>query len=116
MYNNDTDLLFPSRVIPSLRKLRSQTWRDLVEQVLSQDGQGTEQLAFVLMMVRLGGCTSCQADSYRALQGCTLCARQTVRRFQGNDEALVALFTKALQDIERLREKKARQRPKHKSV
>lgn len=110
MYNSDTNLLFPTRVIPSLRELRGQPWKDLVDRVMAQETgtPGVDQLAFVLMMVRLGGCTSCQADSFRALQGCTLCARQTVRRYRGNDEDLAALFARAQKDIERMQQKKFR--------
>ncbi len=103
MYNNGADLLFPTRVIPSLRLLRGQPWRDLVDQVLAaeQSAPSLDRIAFILMMVRLVGCASCQADSYRALQGCAVCASQTVRRYRGKDEDLAALFANAKREIEK---------------
>lgn len=99
MYNADTELLFPSRVIETLRSLRGDTWRDLVDRVNSLEPDNVDHLAFVLMMIRLGGCVSCNADSFRAMRGCTQCARQTIRRFRGTDQDLVDLFTEARQDV-----------------
>lgn len=99
MYNVDTELLFPSRVIPTLRNLRGAAWRELVDQVLNKDLSDIDNLAFVLMMIRLGGCSSCQADSFRALRGCTQCAYQTIRRYRGDDEDLLQLFTDARKEI-----------------
>jgi radical SAM superfamily enzyme len=52
-------------------------------------------------MVRLGGCVSCNADSFRAMRGCTQCARQTVRRFRGTDQDLVEQFNEAKADVEK---------------
>ena len=101
MYNTDTDLLFPPRVIPSLRGLRSEPWRRLVDEVLACDSLDLDRLAFVLMLIRLGGCTSCHADSFRALRGCTHCANQTVRRFRGSDQELITLFQEARVEIEK---------------
>ncbi len=108
MYNSETDLLFPTRVIPSLRLLRGKPWRDLVDQVLAaeQSAPSLDRIAFILMMVRLVGCASCQADSYRALQGCSICASQTIRRYRGNDEDLAILFANAKKEIEKLSQKK----------
>lgn len=99
MYQNDAEMLFPPRVIPSLRNLRGQEWQQLVDQVLcSQDGS-LEQQAFCLMMVRLDGCLTCHADSYRAMRGCTLCAQQTVARFKGSDQELLAAYERARADM-----------------
>ena len=99
MYNNDTELLFPSRVIPTLRTLRGEGWRNLVDQLESQSLEGVEHAAFTMMMVRMGGCVSCNADSFRAMRGCTQCARQTVRRFRGSDLDLAEQFNQACQEV-----------------
>ncbi len=109
MYNTDTELLFPSRVIPSLRSLRNEAWRALADRVNALEQSSPEHLAFVLMMVRLDGCVSCNADSFRAMRGCTQCARQTVRRFRGSDQDLIALYNEACKDVERLAEKSAKE-------
>lgn len=101
MYNSDTDLLFPPRVIPTLRDLRGKEWRDLIDRVLEQDPTALDRLAFVLFMVRLGGCTSCQADSFRAMQGCTMCVNQTVRRYRGSDHELIKLYKDAQTEVAR---------------
>ncbi|HJW91187.1 MAG TPA: hypothetical protein VJ436_11150 [Anaerolineales bacterium] len=101
MYNNDTELLFPPRVIPTLRLLRGEDWQELVDRVLRADPTARERLAFVLMMVRLGGCVFCHADSFRAMRGCTQCARNTLRRFRGEDLELIELFDQASQEVDR---------------
>lgn len=100
MYNADTELLFPSRVISSLRSLRGEAWRELVDRVNDLPQDSLDHLAFVYMMVRLGGCISCNADSFRAMRGCTQCARQTIRRFRGTDQELIAQYQQARQEVE----------------
>ena len=100
MYNRDTDLLFPPRVIPTLRDLRGEAWRELVERVIYLEPTHLDRLAFVLLMIRLGGCTSCQSDSFRALRGCTQCAYQTIRRFRGSDDDLITLFNESRKDVQ----------------
>lgn len=101
MYNEDTDVLFPPRVIPQLQELRGESWRELVNKVLDQPADSTQRLAFVLMMIRLGGCMTCHADSFRAMRGCTQCAIQTVRRFRGSEEELLIHFQEAVAEIEK---------------
>ncbi len=105
MYNSDTDLLFPPRLIPSLRNLRGDSWRNLVDSVLECQPNDLDRLAFVLLMIRLSGCTSCHADSFRALRGCTQCAYQTVRRFRGSDQELLKQFAEARAEVEKYMEK-----------
>ncbi len=107
MYNSDTELLFPLRVIPELRAMRGEVWRDLVDQVTRTDADPLDQLAFVLVMVRLGGCVPCNADSFRAMRGCTQCARQTIRRFKGSDQDLVNQFQAAKREIKNYQQKQS---------
>jgi len=99
MYNSDTELLFPPRVIPVLRDLRGRKWEELVDQVVPQDEMSPDKLAFVLMMIRLNGCLTCNADSYRAMRGCTDCAVQTLRRNRDKDEKLLKMYAKAKNDL-----------------
>lgn len=101
MYNSDTDLLFPPRVIPMIRNLRGESWRDLVDNILEREPTDLDRLAFVLLMIRLMGCTSCQADSFRALRGCTQCATQTVRRYRGSDADLMRMFAESRREIDK---------------
>ncbi len=100
MYNRDTDLLFPPRLIPSLRDLRGEGWRFLVEEASSTEEPSLEQMAFVLMMARLANCAACTPDTYRSMLGCTHCATQTVRRYRGSDDDLRALFQQARAEVE----------------
>lgn len=101
MYQSDTEMMFPNRVIPTLRTARSgKAWRELVERVAQQPDGQEETLAFGLMMIRLGGCLTCHADSYRAMRGCTACAQQTVARFKESDDNLIKLYKKAQKDVE----------------
>jgi hypothetical protein len=100
LYNHDTDLLFPGRVIPTLRDQRGETWQELVARVGGAEPESVEHLAFILMMARLDGCASCNADSYRAMHGCTACARQTLKRYRGSDDDLLELYQSAKLDVE----------------
>lgn len=99
MTTNDTDFIFPPRVIPELRDLRGVTWREVIDNINNQAPDALERVAFVLMMVRLGGCTTCQADSFKAMRGCTLCAAQTVKRFRGDDTELINQLEAAKRDL-----------------
>jgi hypothetical protein len=99
MYNVDTEILFPSRVINSLKNLRGETWSTLVESVEVKDEKDPAHLSFVLLMVKLGSCASCNADSFRAMRGCTQCAKQTIKRFRGKDADLIHQYEEAEKEI-----------------
>jgi hypothetical protein len=105
MYNPDTDLLFPPRVIPELRAARGASWRQLVARVSASKDNSVERMAFILMMVRLDGCASCNADSFRAMNGCTSCAKQALKRFRGADSELIKLYKDAKTEMARHLEK-----------
>ncbi len=96
-----TELLFPPRLIPTLRDLRGDVWRELVDAVTPLPEDHPDKLAFCLMIIRLDSCLSCMSGSYRFMRGCELCATQSVSRFQGTDEELVALHQKAKEDLAR---------------
>ena len=98
-HQRDTELLFPARVIPSLRDLRDELWRELVKLVGSQDEASLDGLGFSLMMMRLDGCLTCHAGAHRARLGCTACAQQTVRRYKGTDADLLDEFRQARMDV-----------------
>ena len=102
MYTKN-ELMFPHRVIPSLRNLRGAEWRDLIDRVLAVPEGDEQSLAFVLMMVRLNGCMACETDSYRAMRGCDACAIQTLRRYKGPDRELLRAYQQALEDVRQFR-------------
>jgi hypothetical protein len=108
VYNPDTDMLFPARAIPNLKDLRGEEWADLVERVMNSEEDSIHHMGFTLMMIKLGGCTSCHADSFRAMRGCTQCSQQTIGRFKGTDEELEQRFTKARSEMEAYLEKRRR--------
>jgi hypothetical protein len=99
MYQSDAEILYPNRVTSTLRELRGGAWRQLVDNVLSRPEGDAATLAFTLMMIRLDGCLTCHADSYRAMRGCALCAQHTIERYKGTDEQLLAAFQQAQSDI-----------------
>lgn len=105
MYDK-TEMIFPPRVISSLRDLRGKRWQKLVDRVSALPEMHPDKLAFMLMMIRLVGCLKCAADSYRALRGCDLCARQTIGRFKGSDRDLLKQFALARKDVLRYLESK----------
>ncbi len=99
MYNDDTEILFPSRVIPELHTIRGGDWKHLVDAVLITEPSSHEHLAFVLMMIKLCGCVTCDADSFRGMRGCTQCGKQSIKRFRGDDEELIRLYNEALEEV-----------------
>jgi len=99
MYNADTELIFPPRIIPSLCTLRGATWKKMVEQVENSGDTSPEKIGFVLFMVRINGCVTCNADSFRAMHGCTQCSKQSIRRLKETDKSLVANYASAKQEV-----------------
>jgi hypothetical protein len=100
MQENSIDLLFPSRAIEVLGDIRGEAWRDIVKHLIDLEPTSPDRIAFVLMMVRLGGCFSCQSDSFRAMRGCILCSNTTVKRYKGSDQSLIDLYYEAKNDVE----------------
>jgi hypothetical protein len=94
------DLLFPPRMIASLRNLRGPEWAGLVDRVTKVPETDPESLAFTLMMVRLDGCVKCHEGSFKYMRGCQVCAVQTVMQFKGTDDELLVLYQKARRDID----------------
>jgi hypothetical protein len=107
MFNQDTEVLFPTRVIPTLRSLHGEEWGQLIDRLQSEDCSPAERHAFVLMMVKMCGCVGCNADSFRAMRGCTQCARQSVRRNRGGDHELVEQHKGLLREVEAALQKAA---------
>ncbi|HNS50768.1 MAG TPA: hypothetical protein PKO09_06250 [Anaerolineae bacterium] len=99
--NQRTDLLFPPKLIPALRNLRGEVWRDFVDTIVHLPETHPDKLAFCLLMIRLDACLSCLSGSYRFMRGCELCATQTIARYQGTDEELIAQYERAKHDLAR---------------
>jgi len=94
------ELLFPPRLMASLRDLRGPEWAELVNRVIKLPETDPDSLAFTLMMIRLDGCVKCHEGSFKYMRGCQLCATQTVMQFKGADADLVILYQKARRDID----------------
>jgi hypothetical protein len=101
MQSGSIDLLFPSRAIEPLRKLRGGGWENLINTLVELEPASLERIAFVLFMVRISGCTSCQSDSFRAMRGCVLCSSNTIKRYKGDDQNLIDLYDEAKLEINR---------------
>jgi hypothetical protein len=99
MYNADTELLFPPRIIPALRSLRGATWQKLINRIEKCDDASPEKVGFVLFMVRINGCASCNADSFRAMHGCTQCAKQAIHRLKEADRTLIKDYESAKAEV-----------------
>jgi hypothetical protein len=100
MNNSDTEILFPLRVVPCHLDIRGDEWKSLVSEILSDDVVLLDQLAFVLTVVKIAGCASCNSDSFRAMRGCTQCSIQAVRRFRGSDQEMLQMFRQCREDVE----------------
>jgi hypothetical protein len=107
MYNSDTEVLFPWRAVPSLKGIRGMEWDQLIDTVLSETVEDVDRQSFILMVVRIFGCTGCNSDSFRAMRGCAKCAQQSIRRYRGEDADLVKLFEKTKQEIKNYRKANA---------
>jgi hypothetical protein len=94
------ELLFPPRLIASLRNLRGPEWAELVDRVVKLPETDPESLAFALMMIRLDGCVKCHEGSFKYMRGCQLCATQTVMQFKGTDADMLDLYQKARRDLD----------------
>ena len=99
MLVNEADIIFPPRVIPELRDLRGIEWQKWIDRASGYSPDSQDRAALVLMMVKLAGCVTCQADSFKAMRGCALCAAQTIKRFRGEDNELFHLIEAAKQEI-----------------
>ena len=106
MYNPDTDVIFPPRVLPALADLRGELWHDLVIRVLGTRQESPEMMAFILMMARINNCATCNPDSYRSLNGCNTCSIQSIKRTHETDEALVENYETASNDVDKHIQKK----------
>lgn len=101
VYNSDTDLMFPLRVIPHLYNLRGDLWKAIIDEVTGEDALLVNQAAFTMMMVKMGSCQNCSVDSFRGMRGCTQCARQTIRRFRGSDQDLQRQYLLAQNEVQK---------------
>ncbi len=93
------ELLFPAHLISSLRDLRGEEWRMLVDRVAALPETHPDSLAFVLMMIELNGCLKCNSNNYKFLRGCYLCATQTVQSFKGGDGELIEMYSRAKRQL-----------------
>jgi hypothetical protein len=93
------DLLFTPRLIPTLRRLRGPEWAELIGRLSALPETHPDTLALALMMIDLGGCLSCQMDSYRAQKGCALCAHNTIVTFKNPDQQLLKHYEAARQQV-----------------
>jgi hypothetical protein len=95
----ESEILFPSRVIPLLEDLRGDEWRQLVGKVKKLPETHVDSLAFSMMMINIGGCLTCDLDSYRASLGCAICAKRTIGSFKGTDKVLKKHFEDARKEV-----------------
>ena len=94
------EILFPPKLIASLRTLRGPEWADLVSEVSRLPETDPSVLAFCLMMIELDGCMNCYAGSYKFMRGCAACAKQTIMQYKGSDTDLLQLYHQAQQQIQ----------------
>jgi hypothetical protein len=100
MVNSDTDMLFPLKIIPTLGDLRGSDWQALVAKLSDDQAETGEKIAFTFLMVKLAGCSGCNADSFRAMRGCAQCSRQTIKRFKGSDTDLLKNYRDCQKEVQ----------------
>ncbi|MER2599893.1 MAG: hypothetical protein ABTQ73_10255 [Caldilineales bacterium] len=94
------EILFPPKLISSLRDLRGPEWADLITRIARLPETSPEVLAFCLMMIDMNGCMNCYAGSYKFMRGCAACARQTITQYKGSDDELLTLYQRASEQLD----------------
>jgi len=94
-----SEILFPRRCLPSLRRMRNTKWQELVVRVSKLPEDHVDSLALSLLMVRLCNCLKCDLGSYKASLGCCACAQRALSGFKGSDAALLRRFEEAKKQI-----------------
>jgi len=100
MNNQDTEIVFPTRIIPALMDVRGSVWEQFIKNILAPEVSETDLTTLTLMITRMASCITCNSDSFRAMRGCTLCARQAIKRFRGSDQDLIRVFHETLEEVE----------------
>jgi hypothetical protein len=94
-----SEILFPHRCVPGLKRLRGPTWQALIERISSLPERHVDALAFSLMMIKLDKCLNCDLGSYKASLGCCACARRAINSFKGSDGQLIKKFKAAKDEL-----------------
>lgn len=79
--------------------LRGPEWKKLIEHLSDDKTDVSEKIAFTSMVVKLAGCSACNADSFRAMRGCTQCSRIILKRFKGSDTELLKNYRECQQEV-----------------
>jgi len=87
-----SEILFPRRCLPSLRRMRGPRWQELVSRVSRLPEDHVDSLALSLLMIRLCNCLKCDLGSYKASLGCCACAQRALSGFKSSDAALLRRF------------------------
>lgn len=103
-----TEVIFPARLIPTLKTERGKEWQDLIETISAEDADFIDTVAIVSLIARLCSCQSCSFDSFRAMRGCLLCAQLAIRRVKVNDSELIAQFRQSRCEMDKFIQKQYR--------
>jgi len=94
-----SEILFPRRCLPSLRRMRGSKWQELVTRVSRHPEDHVDSLALSLLMIRLCNCLKCDLGSYKASLGCCACAQRALSGFKSSDAALHRRFEGARKQL-----------------
>jgi len=108
MLNPDTELIFPIRILPLLKDLRGENWEQIITEVLEKNDL-VSQVGITILMIKIAGCSTCNADSYRAIRGCTSCSQQAIKRYKGSDNELNHYFRKSCKKVKLFLDKRERE-------
>ena len=94
-----SEILFPRRCLPSLRRMRGSKWEGLITRVSRLPEDHVDSLALSLLMILLCNCLKCDLGSYKASLGCCACAQRALSGFKSSDAALRRRFEGARRQV-----------------
>lgn len=89
-----------------MKNLRGVGWKLLVKETTENDTDLINKVTITLLIARLCGCVTCNADSYRANRGCRICSQQAIKRCKNSDIELESMYKRLYIKTKKTIEKK----------
>jgi len=78
----------------------------LIEKTIEKNVDVANKISMTLLIAKVSGCITCNADSYRANRGCKLCSQQAIKRYKNSDIELENMYKRMYIKTRKYLEKK----------